>query len=194
RLHGEGQVRRKTRARERASPTEHRLSWSHAFVGYAARALRSALPAFYWPVAIAATILGTTLGAVIARGLFPSIPISSTWLWIAGLVVGIPIGWMAALIATLAGLGRVLFHEVPRNFYGVCTGRAGERSDPGAPALTDWLHRTLNDLAGLAADGPPLTIGQLAFRGIRLQMVSTNISLGEPFLVPLEPFYVYRED
>ena len=74
--------------------------------------------------------------------------------------------------------------RLPRDaFYGICTGR-GEDAPDGDVPLTDWLTANVNDIAGLAADGPPLTFADLTSRGVNLRVVTTNLSHGEPYVLP----------
>jgi predicted acylesterase/phospholipase RssA len=85
----------------------------------------------------------------------------------------------------------IVTRAVPEDLFGVCPGLP----QPGyaAPALTQWLHESINDLAGLPPDGAPLTFAQLAEKGpaggherdIALQVVTTNLSHGRPYIFPL---------
>ena len=70
---------------------------------------------------------------------------------------------------------------------------------PRSRSLTDWLHTFLQDLAG-KRDAEPLTFGDLDgvvldatsnIRGIKLEMMTTALTMGRPFSLPFatEQFY-----
>jgi predicted acylesterase/phospholipase RssA len=93
-------------------------------------------------------------------------------------------------------LYRIATDRVPKNYFGVCTGRTGRAED----ALTDWLGDILNDLAGIPRGGRPLTFGDLwktrdpaAERAIDLRMVTSNVSQHQPYVVPFgRDLFVYK--
>ncbi len=110
----------------------------------------------------------------------------------------------AALLVLLGGLLALARDalRLARDDFGACTGRTVDPQDP-RPALTDWLHALLQDLAGRAPDGPPLTFGDLhrapgapaetlgdpsraARDGIRLEIVAANVTHGRPYRFPLD--------
>lgn len=89
------------------------------------------------------------------------------------------------------------------NLLGLCTGRS---DGPLRPALTDWLHGSLQRLAGKPAD-EPLTFADLHAapryadepadpRAITLQMISTCVSHNEPRTLPFTDgcFWFLREE
>jgi hypothetical protein len=117
---------------------------------------------------------------------------------------------LAGLIVTVTGTGYELYRDaraqLPRNGFGLC--RLGpEAVGPGA-ALTDWLHGTLQELAGLRREAP-LTFGDLwgvppagSDRGDReallrererdsdkreidLEMITTDLTHGLPLRLPI---------
>lgn len=66
--------------------------------------------------------------------------------------------------------------------YGICSGRS-QRA--GSIALTDWLHRRLNEVAGLPADGPSPTLQELHdVAGVDLNVITTNLTLAQPMVLP----------
>src|SRR5450631_181313 len=88
---------------------------------------------------------------------------------------------------------------VVENGYGLCTGLTAEE---GEPALTPWLHELIQRTAGLHGEATPLTFGMLwdakgfpppwlkvptgtTRRSIDLQMFSTNLGHGRPYIFPL---------
>jgi predicted acylesterase/phospholipase RssA len=128
---------------------------------------------------------------------------------------------LVALIATLGRLCLMLAGPFIRNGFGLCRGYSpGDetrfpRGAKGEP-LTLWLSRLINECAGRAPDGPPLTFGMLwdapgfppdwlkrvtddrPRRSIDLQMVTTSLTQGRPFQLPDAdadvPLYVSLKD
>ena len=122
-------------------------------------------------------------------------------------VHGYALSWAAALpwllVALVAGIGlwvyRDLTHGLVDNRFGMCSGMGEQR---GNKALTPWLHEQIQTAAGLPLDGDPLTFGDLwtapgfpppwleqapgqPIRSIDLQMFSTNLGHGRPYIFPL---------
>jgi hypothetical protein len=140
---------------------------------------------------------------------------------IAGIVIGVALAIAGAIAGAVVALLRNLGKRLPANFFGFCTGmstnpkmdRAAGKSSAGQ-ALTVWLSKYLNELAGLSPDGDPLTFGQLWWpdlpagsngpedtRQIRLEMFTTCLSMGRPFRLPFrreenvrENTWYFRED
>ena len=138
----------------------------------------------YWPATLAALVTALAVGAF-------------------------GLGWFAAgltLVFVLLGLiGLWVYHDVTRqivaNDFGFCTGLTEDGENEG---LTPWLHALIQTAAGgreLVGD-KPLTFGDLwtvrgfppdclkepsspTPRSIDLQMFSTNLSHGRPYIFPL---------
>lgn len=95
--------------------------------------------------------------------------------------------WLTARRRYLRPL-TALFHSLPANDFGFCTGLTQPGHD--GPALTDWIHRALQDIAFGDPDHPaPLTFGDLdgpdpARPRIHLRMVTTNLSMRRPHTLP----------
>ncbi|QOL48143.1 patatin-like phospholipase family protein [Massilia litorea] len=99
----------------------------------------------------------------------------------------------ASILSCAWGLGAALrgfLAALRSNFHGMCSGRT--MGPTRAPALTDWLHVYLNELAGMAP-GVPLTFGDLWHHGaatadeeraIDLQVVTTAVSQHTPYALP----------
>jgi len=93
-----------------------------------------------------------------------------------------------AMLAAGWAAGRILRKDIPRNFYGVCSGNAPRAPGEG-PALTEWIADTVDRIAGRdPAKDPPLTFGDLLGpdpeTGVNLQMMTTNLTQGRPMRVP----------
>ncbi len=157
-------------------------------------ALRDALPLHWWLSTIVGAVLGGWLDVVLARGMFyPAHP----HLQVVAAIV-FPVMFVGSVFGSLGvcawALWRRLVVQVPAQGFGICTGLgAGTGATP--PALTNWLHERIQDLAGLPADGPPLTTGGLRGKraadggedvGIELRMVTTRPGLGRVVVLPLE--------
>ncbi|MDO5698166.1 MAG: patatin-like phospholipase family protein [Dermatophilus congolensis] len=114
-------------------------------------------------VFVAVTLLGLAPGLLTATALTGGerwdAVLTTSVVWVLpALVVGLIAAAIVMALSTLKGLGE--------NGYGVATGHgAGTLPNTlpgkGVPPLTDWLHESINDTAGLAVDGPPLTFGDL---------------------------------
>jgi predicted acylesterase/phospholipase RssA len=141
----------------------------------------------FWPVvgggfAVGAGALGMS-GAMADGG------------WSAALLPGAVLGGLVGGTAGLAWrLYRCLFVDLPKHRFGLCSGMAPKGSPP---ALTDWIHRSLQFIAfGDEAATTPLTFGHLSRVGldaaaikrgdcnIDLRMITTNLSMRRPFALP----------
>lgn len=202
-------IQEKQRALEKAggAPPAPRGSVARALAAFsrAARVLPAACSDAYKR--------GSWIGVFVAIGvaLFMALIASSIFFIAAGLTIGwgpalAPAGYAFAVLAigpsvalallftklggalsALNELYQTLINNVPKNNFGLCDGRRTSDHD----ALTDWLSRTFNDLAGLPPEGPPLTFGDLwgtrdpgAERAVDLQMVTSNLSQQQPYVVP----------
>ncbi|MBK8164555.1 MAG: patatin-like phospholipase family protein [bacterium] len=107
--------------------------------------------------------------------------------WVLGtllLVLGVLAAWVFALT-------KPLLCDVPKHGFGLCPGLGDSDAHP---ALTDWLCDTLDEVAGHKrrgekATGEPLTFGHLmgpdpAFPAINLQIMTTDLTTGQPHRVP----------
>jgi hypothetical protein len=129
--------------------------------------------------------------------------------WLAAGTRGI---WAAALpsLACAAALGAVRAAlatgaTISGNFLGLCSGVA--QSECGPDALTEWMHRTIREVAG-AGDpaGPPILFRELweaplypdetdLGRRINLQIITTDVSHSEPRTLPFaKGGFWFRED
>jgi predicted acylesterase/phospholipase RssA len=133
--------------------------------------------------------------------------------WTAFLLLGLAVlggFWLGCLGAVILQAGRA----IPAHHYGLVPGSEGGTTRGKDGPLTDWLHVTLNRLAGRSDDPstPPLTFGDLwrgadgqgtpQRRAIHLEVLTTCLSLGRPFRLPddfdpssvgLRRFFFHRE-
>lgn len=124
--------------------------------------------------------------------------------------------WHAGVILFLMTeplfVGFLMYRDLTRglvgNNYGMCKGLTTRPK--WGPALTPWLHEQIQKAAGLplsepltfgqlwAAQGGPPASGIAAVRSIDLEMFTTNLSHGRPYMLPhVEPtarlFYRHEE-
>ncbi len=133
---------------------------------------------------------GAALGAFSAYAAAGAAP--GVVLVVLGFLLGGPAAWVClvaglalALIGIVIGIGLGVFRDVgriPAAGFGLCSGfTPPEATDP---ALTPWLHETFQTLAGRTVEDPPLTFGDLERGGIRLQLMTTNLSRRQPLAMP----------
>jgi predicted acylesterase/phospholipase RssA len=145
-------------------------------------------------------------GAVLAgflRAYWEAVAAALVIAFVIGLFSGFVAFVLAALVGTVAFIGLWVYRDVTRhvvaNHYGLCTGLTAGSAGPG---LTPWLHALIQEAAGRSAGDAPLTFGDLwdapGFpppwleipagakpRSIDLQMFSTNLAHGRPYIFPL---------
>lgn len=157
-----------------------------------------------------------------AAGALPGI----LYLWVAVQFVGWPLivlHVVAALVVLVAGalFGSVLkllllvFHDIPKNGYGMVRGAVTEEP-PGttrpqhAAALCSWLAGELERIAGLEVGTKPLTFRMLwqmtpespetddppQERAVNLEMITTSLTQGRPYRFPCSTvgFYFRESD
>ncbi len=154
----------------------------------------------YWKgfaaaASLAAAVIAAPLFIVLSRSLAAHallIPVLSGvfalgWVIALGLC-GARVGGVGALFGVARGLSSAGF--------GLCPGSAGG-TEAGALHLTDWLHLRLQTIAGKRIEDEPITISELASRGIIFRSVSSNLSLGQPYVLPLRrgaKSFLFHED
>ncbi|WP_050743609.1 MULTISPECIES: patatin-like phospholipase family protein [unclassified Shinella] len=145
-------------------------------------AVMKAMLAAYRGRALTAAVLGL---AVVVVGICRS----DVSLAVLGIVAGI------VLLVTAMGLAlwRAVKADLPAHDFGICPGLTQKGN--GKPALTDWLADRIDRVAGnLDPDGiagDPLTIGQLADHGIEVATMTTDLSSGRPYQLPLKSDHHY---
>jgi predicted acylesterase/phospholipase RssA len=110
-------------------------------------------------------------------------------------LVGLPLVGLvvaATAVAAIAGLVLQTVRALGDSDYGMCPGTHQTGSD--GEAVVDWLHKHIQRCAGKPID-EPLTFRDLADQGIRLTMITTDLSLARPVRVPddLDRYYFDRE-
>jgi predicted acylesterase/phospholipase RssA len=146
------------------------------------------------------TILGVLLGGAIPLALFLIIGGPILAYALLGAFWILVIGGAVVLVAASVDAIKVTTH----NGFGFCSGF--DPNSESGPPLTNWLHERIQTTSGKNANGP-LTFGDLwtapLFPGeapvteqtIKLQVVTTNLSLGRPFTIPFESYaFYFRED
>jgi hypothetical protein len=116
---------------------------------------------------------------------------TSVLFFLACVVVGLFSCTIVGLLSMACGFHLQLTNQIPKNFFGLCSGMDGADSIRPGQALTPWLTRYLNQLGGRAEDAPPITFGDLwatkdplADRKINLEMMTTCLSHGRPYRLP----------
>lgn len=106
----------------------------------------------------------------------------SAGLWLVGIL-------KAGLVAVLIWKLRLL----PPKGFGLCSGMTPKGARH--PALTEWFHGFLNEIAGKPRD-QPLTFGDLNRHQIQLRMISTCLTHRRPYGLPIDSqqFYFKRTD
>lgn len=130
---------------------------------------------------------------------------------VVSLLAALPFALLLGVAAAAVRLVRDTLEGLPRNGFGMVRGL--RESPDGPPPLTDWLTERLDRAAGLLPEQGPLTFGHLygpeasdVFRRLKLdeydapdspttlrefepiidlQMMTTCLSLGRPFVFPL---------
>ena len=190
------------------------------YVLMACRILRQVLGGEYLKGTLAGLVVGVALWfahAVIAAATI-ALPFTHRG-FVAALVAEInrPGDWVAgglvALLCALAGgplfagakLIRIAKDDVKDLDYGLCPGVTVPGVPPGVDVLTEWIADRLEDLAARPPDAAPLTFGDLAraalpggaegSASVTLRMVTSNLSLNQPFRLPFEDLlFIFCED
>ena len=146
-------------------------------------------------VVFALPVLAAVAPAVRSELARPDHPLASAALIVLGTAPAF-LALIAATIAVVLGIAvrRALGHlalVMARQDFGLCTGK--REAAGGPPALTDWLHGVIQEIAN-EGGGTPLTFGdlrRLRFEetpgqdGVVLRMMTTCLTLGRPFTLPL---------
>jgi hypothetical protein len=196
------EIQRKKRARGNQKRSPRRQGWL--------RLLLQLIPGVLFRTQRLTFLTGALVGAVASGALALAVASGVRLSQLVGEVgVALVVASVATIGALLVGsvtclmrLVKLAREELPRNKFGICTGRP--TGDPaGAPALTDWLFQQTQALGGRGPDEGPLTVGQLAGKrgpegkdwSINLRMITTNLSHAQPYALPFEDdLFLFRED
>jgi predicted acylesterase/phospholipase RssA len=141
----------------------------------------------------AACVLLPFIGLMLALGIASPILTSISFgiLTLAITLVAVLAATFALITAVLGAL-RDIVVELPKNFFGLCSGSSnGVRDSSGVFPLTDWLHDFIQSLVGRPLD-QPVTFGDLwqnggnedADREIELVFTATNVTRGVSHRLP----------
>src|SRR4029079_13360732 len=117
------------------------------------------------------------------------------------------------LLVVAINVRRALFVTIPGNNFGFSTGQTPDDRD--LPGVTDWLHETMQRIAGRTKYEPPLTFADLwlagaeitdrdrqlsaaseerDLRSIHFQIMTTALAHGHPYRLPFEKnLFSFRE-
>lgn len=139
-------------------------------------------------------VLGALLVMLLGGGWAGHTSMGPGWLPVAVAVVAVAVAAVSAGLGGLAGALRGLVAELAHLSgdasvgFGLCSGSGGEAvdfRDERRLELTDWLHVRFNGLVGRGPSDPPPTFAELAQAGVNLKMVACNLTLGQPYLLPM---------
>ncbi|MEI8267078.1 MAG: patatin-like phospholipase family protein [Betaproteobacteria bacterium] len=176
--------------------------------GLLARALILALHVYAKPMWVGG-LIGVALAAfALALMSFFFVCTPSQWSFVALSLAALICAAAGAAGAVVGGIRAILSdvrEGIVDNNYGLCKGAATAADGNKAQGLTDWLHEGIQRSAGLKATDPPLTFRDLwnaprypgappmrctacdpvERRSIDLQMITTNVTHGRPYRLPL---------
>ena len=108
-------------------------------------------------------------------------------------------GFIAFLLFGVIGLALILISKIKKlvlndfvtNHFGMCTGLREKGAEKAHPALTEWLCDQIDGIAFgdkiLKSDKrEPLSVGDLKKQGIEVKAMSTDLSAGRPYELPLQ--------
>jgi predicted acylesterase/phospholipase RssA len=127
----------------------------------------------------------TLIGAMLFAALVALAVAASGGLPIALVVVIAALVMLVLVFATIVvAIGRLVYrtmHALGKSNFGICPGT--RQDDRPETALIDWLHERIQACAGRALD-EPLTFRDLEEQGVRLTMMTTDVSMARPVRVP----------
>ena len=164
---------------------------------------------FLRPVAIVfyvyrgAAILGALIALAVLALALAGNPPSSGWFTAARIVVAISLAIFGAAFFVALAIRKDLFDGLVKNDYGICTGMRAPGVPDERPSLIEWLHRGIQLAAAKPSDepltfrdlwdapgGPPIdelpASRRRRPRSIDLHVITTNLTHGRPYELPLE--------
>lgn len=174
----------------------------------------------FWVHALLWLLLGSTFFVWLFLEVNVRNQIGSVILWIAaemGLLLALAIVVVGVFVTPLLVFFFRASKALTNGFMGLCTGMPPDvtADAPSATtegrdlALSEWLHQTLNQLSGkdelnatASTPGVPLTFGDLRAAplpehliqegpGIDLQIITTNLTQGQPYRIPFAYDHYY---
>jgi predicted acylesterase/phospholipase RssA len=165
---------------------QQRTSLGKAAVCVSRVAARLALPAALWTAggfAVFAFLLGHA-GATWSSLHWPAIVVLAVLLAVVSLI--------ALMGCVVFRLWRAVNTYLPTSNFGMVLGMSEDGK--GKPALTEWLHTQIQNVAGRPAD-EPLTFAELAAQGVQLRMMTTDLTWTRPVRFPeREQVYYYSAE
>ncbi len=164
------------------------------------------LPAAFLLGAVSTLLAALFFGGFV-YGSLPGLPEGGGWGPLLARVLALAA--LGFVLAVLGGVGAslirlcVLLTRAARgdsHLFGICPGTTPADGRPDQPALTDWLDRQLEYLAGRCQAGgalpaEPLTFDDLERRNVRLALMTTDLSQQRPYLFPLrQNVFLFRQD
>lgn len=122
--------------------------------------------------------LGALAGAAPGLALAALLALDWSRRLVPALVLALAFAVVGALGGAVVALGRRALRVLPATGFGLCSGNGS------ADALTPWLGDLVDRLAGKTDPAEPLTFGDLAAANVNLAMMTTCLSLGQPYRLP----------
>ncbi len=117
-------------------------------------------------------------------------------LFLSGLSLSFIGGLLGGAGVSLYDLYHILTVAVPKNLFGMCSGRTATSNTEKKPVLTDWLSAKIDQLSGISGEDRTLTFTDLKEKEINLKMVASNLSHNQPYSLPFsnDSLFVFKED
>jgi predicted acylesterase/phospholipase RssA len=156
----------------------------------------------YWP----AIRMPAAVPAALAVALWLHAGLPTGWIALpAWLLVTLALAVLGGAVGLAFAVARDIRRGIVDNDLGLCRGGHVDGNPIESKALCEWLHDGINRAAGIAPDQRALTFRDLwnapaypgapgrhvaedepaSQRAIQLEMITTNVTLGRPFSLPL---------
>jgi predicted acylesterase/phospholipase RssA len=163
----------------------------------------------YWKPALAGLVVGVGIGAATLWLEFNAVAAAhAAWYapgiwWIIAIAIALPCAFLAAVLLIARSIYLDLVRGVVPNGFGLCTGYRADGAAGALESLIEWLYKGIQFAAGKPYD-QPLTFGDLwqapggptserpgagqpeKPRSIDLRVVTTNLTHGRPYTLPLD--------
>lgn len=151
----------------------------------------------YWPVFAIFFALGILIIAQFGKIDFAddtSCAVSCTLVAGSLIASALLMAILPPLIYVVWRMWQMFATELPSHHFGLCTGK--RQPDGDGPGFTDWMAERIQTVAGRGKSDPPLTVGDLRKFDIELASMTTDLSTGRPYQLPLKTdihFFSRRE-